>query len=106
MVKDFEPYRNLWITCSDWLKWYDMWMNDPISSIDAENIEKNVTESYKAMHKAIKQFADFESELFLDLTITLKTYFKTKYSFPSIKMFNMLQWKLKNKLKISSRIYH
>ena len=61
-MKDFEPYRNLWITCSDWLKWYDMWMNDPISSIDAENIEKNVTESYKSMHKAIKQFADFESK--------------------------------------------
>lgn len=36
-------------------------MNDPISSIDAENIEKNVTDSYKAMHKAIKQFAEFES---------------------------------------------
>ncbi len=62
MVKDFEPYRNLWITCSDWLKWYDMWMNDPISSIDAENIDRNVTESYKAMHKAIKQFQDYESK--------------------------------------------
>jgi dimeric dUTPase (all-alpha-NTP-PPase superfamily) len=37
-------------------------MNDPIASIDAENIEKNVTESYKSMHKAIKQFVDFESK--------------------------------------------
>lgn len=62
LMKDFEPYRNLWVTCSDWLKWYDMWMNDPIASIDAENIEKNVTESYKSMHKAIKQFVDFESK--------------------------------------------
>lgn len=62
LQKDFEPYRNLWITCSDWIKWHEMWMNDPISSIDAENIEKNVTESYKAMHKAIKQFAEFESK--------------------------------------------
>ena len=61
LVKDFEPYRNLWVTCSDWLRWYDMWMNDPMSSIDAENIEKNVSDAYKSMHKAIKQFADFES---------------------------------------------
>lgn len=61
LLKDFEPYRNLWVTTSDWLIWYDRWMNDPISSIDAENIEKNVTDSYKAMHKAIKQFAEFES---------------------------------------------
>ena len=38
-----------------------MWMNDPMSSIDAENIEKNVSDAYKSMHKAIKQFADFES---------------------------------------------
>jgi dynein heavy chain len=67
LIKDFEPYRNLWITTSDWLKWQDMWMNDPISSIDAENIEKNVSDSYKAMHKAIKQFQDFESKLILKI---------------------------------------
>lgn len=61
LLKDFEPYRNLWITSSDWLRWYDSWMNDAISFIDAENIEKNVTEAYKSMHKAIKQFQDAES---------------------------------------------
>ncbi len=62
LLKDFEPYRNLWVTTSDWLRWHDSWMNDPITLIDAENIEKNVTESYKAMHKAIKQFQEFESK--------------------------------------------
>ncbi len=45
------------------MRWYESWMNDPITSIDAENIEKNVSDSYKAMHKAIKQFQDFESKL-------------------------------------------
>lgn len=62
LTKDFDPYKNLWITTSDWLRWYESWMNDPISSIDAENIEKNVTDAYKSMHKAIKQFAEFESK--------------------------------------------
>ena len=65
LVKDFEPYRNLWVTCSDWLRWYDMWMNDPMSSIDAENIERNVSDAYKSMHKAIKQFAEFESNFYI-----------------------------------------
>ena len=37
-------------------------MNDPISIIDAENIERNATDAFKAMHKAIKQFQDFESK--------------------------------------------
>jgi dynein heavy chain, axonemal len=62
LVKDFEPYKNLWITASDWIKWYDSWMNDPMHTIEADSIEKTVTEAYKAMHKAIKQFADAESK--------------------------------------------
>jgi dynein heavy chain len=43
-------------------------MNDAITMIDAENIEKNVTESYKSMHKAIKQFQEYDSELFCFLS--------------------------------------
>ncbi len=45
-MKDFEPYRILWSTASDWLRSYDSWMNDPIISVNAEDIEKNVTEMY------------------------------------------------------------
>ena len=63
LSKDFEPYKNLWVTSSDWMRWHDSWMNDPISGIDAENIERNATDAFKAMHKAIKQFQDFESKL-------------------------------------------
>ncbi len=64
LSKDFDPYKNLWITSSDWIRWHDSWMNDPISNIDAENIEKNATEAFKSMHKAIKQFQDFESKIY------------------------------------------
>ena len=58
LVKDFEPFRNLWITTSDWLRWHESWMNDPLTSIDAENVEKNVGDAYKTMHKSVKIFAD------------------------------------------------
>jgi hypothetical protein len=55
-----------------------MWNNDPISTIDAENIEKNVSESYKAMHKAIKQFQEFESNYKTFRLIKLKKKKLTK----------------------------
>ncbi|XP_073447685.1 dynein axonemal heavy chain 1 [Aquarana catesbeiana] len=58
LVKDFQPFRDLWTTVSDWIRWYDSWMNDPLTAIDAEQLEKNVMESYKNMHKCVKHFRD------------------------------------------------
>ncbi|KAK0056678.1 dynein heavy chain 1 axonemal-like isoform X1 [Biomphalaria pfeifferi] len=56
LVKDFEPFRNLWITVSDWQRWQESWLNDPLTAINAEEVEKNVNESYKTMHKSVKIF--------------------------------------------------
>uniref|UniRef100_A0A452QQ37 Uncharacterized protein n=1 Tax=Ursus americanus TaxID=9643 RepID=A0A452QQ37_URSAM len=58
MVKEFQPFLDLWTTASDWLRWSESWMNDPLSAIDAEQLEKNVIESFKTMHKCVKQFKD------------------------------------------------
>ncbi|CAM5127475.1 unnamed protein product [Eretmochelys imbricata] len=58
MVKEFQPYWDLWTTASDWIRWSESWMNDPLSAIDAEQLEKNVNESFKTMHKCVKQFKD------------------------------------------------
>ncbi|XP_067907506.1 dynein axonemal heavy chain 1 [Heterodontus francisci] len=58
MVKEFYPYRDLWTTTSDWLRWHDSWMNDPLTTIDAEQIERNVIESYKTLHRCTKLFKD------------------------------------------------
>ena len=33
-------------------------MNDPLTSIDAELVEKNVNDAFKIMHKSVKIFAD------------------------------------------------
>ena len=70
LTKDFEPYKNLWITTSDWLRWFESWMNDPISSIDAENIDRNANDAYKTMHKAIKQFQDLERKYYFQILIS------------------------------------
>lgn len=58
LIKEFEPYKNLWITASDWLRAYDMWMDNPLVNVDGEAIERNVNEMYKIMVKSIRVFTD------------------------------------------------
>ncbi|XP_066555780.1 dynein axonemal heavy chain 1 [Amia ocellicauda] len=58
LVRDFQPFRELWTTVSDWLRWQESWLQDPLSSIDAEQLEKNVNEAFKTIHKCVKQFKD------------------------------------------------
>ncbi|XP_041639844.1 dynein heavy chain 1, axonemal [Cheilinus undulatus] len=58
LVKDFQPFKDLWTTTSDWLRWHESWHSDPLSTIDPEQLEHHVTEAHKTMHKCIKQFKD------------------------------------------------
>ncbi|XP_029005758.1 dynein axonemal heavy chain 1 [Betta splendens] len=58
LVKDFQPFKDLWTTTSDWLRWHESWMNDPLSSVDAEQLEHNFTDAHKTMHKCIKHFKE------------------------------------------------
>ena len=37
-------------------------MTDPLTSINAEELEKNVNEAYKTMHKSVKIFNDIPSK--------------------------------------------
>lgn len=58
LIKDFEPFKNMWLTGSDWLKWYDSWMNDPLTTIDAEQLEQNVNNAFKTVFKCVKHFKE------------------------------------------------
>ena len=58
MIREFEPYKNLWVTTADWQKWQESWMNEPLNKIDPESLEQNISVSYKTMHKCIKYFKD------------------------------------------------
>jgi hypothetical protein len=93
LTKDFEPYKNLWITTSDWLRWFESWMNDPISSIDAENIDRNANDAYKTMHKAIKQFQDLERKYYFQIIITLKKKKNERKLHLSLFIFNFYNQK-------------
>ncbi|XP_054992649.1 dynein axonemal heavy chain 1 [Sorex araneus] len=76
MVKDFQPYLDLWTTASDWMRWSESWMNDPLSAIDSEQLEKNVIESFKTMHKCAKQFKDITAcqEVALDIRSRIEEF--------------------------------
>uniref|UniRef100_A0A8C3XBZ8 Dynein axonemal heavy chain 1 n=1 Tax=Cyanoderma ruficeps TaxID=181631 RepID=A0A8C3XBZ8_9PASS len=58
MIKEFQPYYDLWTTVSDWIKWNESWMNDSLLKIEAEELEKNVNDSVKTMQRCVKQFKD------------------------------------------------
>nr|XP_054101684.1 dynein axonemal heavy chain 1 isoform X2 [Callithrix jacchus] len=76
MVKEFQPYLDLWTTASDWLRWSESWMNDPLSAIDAEQLEKNVIEAFKTIHKCVKQFKDMPAcqEVALDIRARIEEF--------------------------------
>ncbi|KTF88877.1 hypothetical protein cypCar_00027703 [Cyprinus carpio] len=56
--KEFQPFYDLWKTTSDWLRWHESWLNDPLSAINPEQLEYNVNDAYKTMHQCVKQFKD------------------------------------------------
>lgn len=56
LVKDFEPYKSLWATTGEWLKGKDAWLLGNFVELNAEDVEKNIANSYKVVYKSIKQF--------------------------------------------------
>uniref|UniRef100_A0A8C2TM90 Dynein axonemal heavy chain 1 n=1 Tax=Coturnix japonica TaxID=93934 RepID=A0A8C2TM90_COTJA len=72
MVKDFQPYCDLWTTVSDWLNWCNSWMDGPLTEIEAEQLEKNVNESFKTMQKKLKQLPPMLLLLMVFLFLFLK----------------------------------
>lgn len=55
IAKDFEPYAVLWETAANWLKWSKSWTEDPFETIDAEEMEKNVLQSWKNMTRVVRE---------------------------------------------------
>ena len=56
LLCDFDPYKNLWVTVADWLKWHETWMNDSLININPELLATNVGNAFKTMHKSAKHF--------------------------------------------------
>ncbi|XP_076380684.1 dynein axonemal heavy chain 1 [Megalopta genalis] len=59
LIRDFEPYRSLWVTASDWLKWYEVWMDNPLINVDGSQMENLVVDMYRAITRAVRTFQEF-----------------------------------------------
>jgi dynein heavy chain len=52
--KMFEPYAALWLAMNDFDKKRKIWMTDPFTSLDAEEIEKSVQNWWRTVFKVAK----------------------------------------------------
>lgn len=49
----------------DWLKWYEIWMENPLVTVDASQIESLVGEMFKSMTRCMKIFSDHPREFII-----------------------------------------
>lgn len=58
MVKEFEPYKDLWVSASEFYKIQSAWYQNPITTIDENSIEPTFNDLLKIITKCVKQFAE------------------------------------------------
>eukprot|EP00796_Vickermania_ingenoplastis_P008354 gene8354-5852_t len=56
--KEFKPYSDLWLTTYGWQEAYRRWHADAFDTLDPEEIDQTVTNSYKVMNQLAKTFKD------------------------------------------------
>nr|XP_012140860.1 PREDICTED: dynein heavy chain 1, axonemal [Megachile rotundata] len=59
LMRDFEPYRSLWVTASDWLRWHEVWMDNPLMNVDGSQIDSLVMDMYRAITRSVRTFQEF-----------------------------------------------
>lgn len=58
MMKDYQPYYNLWTTVDNWRKNHKSWLYDDFSELNAGKMEETVDNSVKTMAQVIRLFRD------------------------------------------------
>jgi len=56
MKDQFDPFLQFWTTAGNWKKWQKSWTYDAFETLNAEEIEKNVSNAWKTMFKMGKAF--------------------------------------------------
>ena len=72
MIKEYQPYYNLWTTVDNWKKSYQSWMNDEFSQLDANNMEDTVDSSNKTLAQVIRIFREKELPGILKIAENIK----------------------------------
>ena len=56
--KEFEPYKDMWLSANDWQTWSREWLDGPMIRLDPDEVEKQFTTASRVMAKAGKTFKD------------------------------------------------
>ena len=54
IAKSFEPYRDLWESVAKWTDYRSSWMNQPLSALDSEFIDKEANALFKLLNKTAR----------------------------------------------------
>ncbi|KAF5270064.1 hypothetical protein FQA39_LY08476 [Lamprigera yunnana] len=49
----------------NWMKWYEIWTENPLNNIDGQAIDNTVNEMYKVMIKSVRVFLEIEGLLYV-----------------------------------------
>jgi dynein heavy chain len=52
--KEFEPYKNLWLTVHEWIKSKEVWMHGSFKTLKAEDIERSHAVGLRNISKSLK----------------------------------------------------
>ncbi len=78
IMRQFQPYADLWITAHDWITWYNSWINDPFEKLDASQMQDDVKKAEMTINKCVNVFKEMPSILNVARTIQKKiSEFKT-----------------------------
>jgi dynein heavy chain len=69
-VKDFEPFKSLWLTTDDWTKAHKVWMSDSFLDLDPEALDNQITNAAKTIVKCSKAFRDTPGCLAITETVS------------------------------------
>lgn len=60
MIRDFQPYANLWISANRWFVGKQKWLNDEWEKVNAEEAERVVEDGIKNLGQVIRFMRDRE----------------------------------------------
>ena len=60
LIKDFQPYVNLWVNANKWFVGVKSWVNDPWDTVDAEAAEKILDEGLRSLAGVVRYMRDRE----------------------------------------------
>ncbi|XP_053995639.1 dynein axonemal heavy chain 1-like [Hylaeus anthracinus] len=58
LIREFESYRSLWVTASDWLRWHEVWMDNPLIHVDGSQVDSLVIDMYRIITRSIRTFQE------------------------------------------------